>query len=381
LIGGARDLPERQRTLRNTITWSYNLLNAAEQQLFRCLSVFVGGCTLEAAEAVCGARDNASAGVTGSVLDGVASLIDKSLVQQTAQEGEQPRLVMLETLREYGLEVLASGGEAEATREAHATCYLALAEQAQLELSSPQQISWFERLEREHDNLRAALSWFLEQSSDRQSSKLALRLSGALSQFWFIRGYVSEGQHWLERVLEISRGVRSTVRAKALIGAGRIATLQDDFSQAEALCREGLALYRELGDCRGSATALSPLGYAVMMRSNYAEARALEEEALALFREVGDTGGCASALNILASVLFYQGEYARAHVLLEESLVLSREGGDVQNHALSLALLGLVLPFQGDLARAHTHLEESLAIARQVGYKRNIGLSIYSLEW
>src|SRR5205823_1716748 len=153
---------------------------------FRCLSVFVGDCTLEAAEAVCGARDNASAGLADSMLDGVASLINKSLVQQTAQEGEQSRLVMLETIREYGLEVLASGGEAEATREAHASYYLALAEQAELELSSPQQISWFERLEREHDNLRAALSWFLEQGPDMQRSELAMRLSGALSQFWFI---------------------------------------------------------------------------------------------------------------------------------------------------------------------------------------------------
>src|SRR3989440_1593125 len=160
LTGGARDLPERQRTLRNTITWSYNLLDAVEQQLFRCLSVFAGGCTLEAVEAVCGARDNAFAGLAGSMLDGVASLIDKSLVQQIAQEGEQSRLVMLETLREDGLEVLASRGEAEATREAHASFYLALIEQAEPELSGPQQISWFDRFERKHDNLRAALSRF-----------------------------------------------------------------------------------------------------------------------------------------------------------------------------------------------------------------------------
>src|SRR5205807_2136443 len=177
-------------------TWSYNLLDAAEQELFRCLSVFVGCCTLEAAEAVCGARDNASADLVGSVLDGIASLVDKSLVQQPAQEGGQSRLIILETIREYGLEVLASGGQAEATREAHAAYYLALAEQAEPELSGSQQISWFERLEREHDNLRTALSWLLEQGSDGQSKELALRLGGALSQFWGIRGYVSEGRHW-----------------------------------------------------------------------------------------------------------------------------------------------------------------------------------------
>jgi predicted ATPase/DNA-binding CsgD family transcriptional regulator len=372
LTGGARDLPLRQRTLHNTITWSYNLLDAAEQQLFRCLSVFVGGCTLEAAEAVCGARNNASADLAGSMLDGVASLIDKSLVQQTAQEGEQSRLVMLETLREYGLEVLASGGQAEATREAHAAYYLALAEQAELELSSPQQVSWFERLEREHDNLRAALSWFLEQGSDTQRSELALRLSGALSQFWFIRGYVSEGQYWLERTLDESRGVRSTVRAKALTGAGGLATLQDDFGYAEALCGEGLALYREQGDRRGSATALSIWGYATLMRSNYATALALEEEALALFREVGDIGGSAFALNILASVLFYQGEYAQAHALLEESLVLSKVAGNVRDYATSLVLLGLVTFLQGDVARARSLLEESLVFFKEVGERGRI---------
>ncbi|MFL5587674.1 MAG: tetratricopeptide repeat protein [Ktedonobacteraceae bacterium] len=379
LTGGARDLPKRQQTLRNTIQWSYALLSEEEQRLFRQLAVFAGGCTLEAVEAVCGARDNASAGLDGSVLDGVTSLIDKSLIQQTAQEGEKSRLVILETLREYGLEVLASSGEAEATCEAHATYYLALAEQAEPELSGPRQISWFERLEREHDNLRAALSWFLEHDLDRQRSELVLRFGGALSQFWEIRGYISEGRQWLERVLDKSRGVRSAVRAKALIGAGQIATLQDDFGQTEVLGREGLALYRELGDRRGSATALSSLGYAAMMRSKYAEARALLEEALALFREVGDTGGCASALNTLASVLYYQGEYVRAQALLEESRVLSRAAGDVQHHAFSLALLGLVLLFQGELAQAYARLEESLVVSREVGYKRSIGLTIFYL--
>ncbi len=375
LTSTSTDVPARQQTLLNTITWSYELLTAEEQRLFRRLSVFVGGCTLEAIEAVCVAPHDGS----GHVLEGVVSLIDKSLLQQTEQEDGEPRLVMLETIREYGLDALTSIGEMQATWEAHASYYLALAEQAEPELSGPHQIIWFERLEREHDNLRAALSWFLEHGSDMQSGELDLRLSGALSQFWWIRGYVSEGQHWLERVLDESREVRSAARAKALIGAGHLATMQDDFAQAELLCGEGLVQYRELGDRRGSATALSSLGYAAMMRSNYAEARALLEEALALFREVGDTGGCASALNILASVLFYQGEYARAQVLLEESRVLSREVGDVQCQALSLALLGMVLLFQDDLAQAYARLEESLAVSRKAGYKRNIGLSIYFL--
>jgi DNA-binding CsgD family transcriptional regulator/tetratricopeptide (TPR) repeat protein len=274
------------------------------------------------------------------------------------------------------LELLDSEGEAQAIRQAHAVYYLSLAEQAEPQLSGSEQIRWFERLEREHDNLRAALSWFLEQGSDGQSKELALRLSGALQLFWGIRGYESEGRRWLERSLDASEQVRAAVRAKALIGAGRAASFQDDFVQSEALCREGLALYRELGDRQGSAVALSVWGYAATMKSKYAEARSLLEEALALFREVGDTGGSVSVLYLLATVLFYQGEYARAHGLLEESLLRSKGAGDVRNYAASLMLLGLVLLFRGDLARAQVCLKECLAVSRKVGYKRNLGLSL-----
>ena len=375
LTSGARDMPTRHQTLRHTIAWSYSLLNAQEQGLFRRISVFVSGCTLEAV----GALSMAIGDTDANVLDGMASLLEKSLLQRTGRDGEELRFAMLETLREYGLEALASAGEAQATHEAHALYYLALAEQAEPELSGPQQLSWFERLEQEHDNLRAALSWGLSQGSDGQSKELALRLGGALLQFWFIRGYESEGRRWLERALSISRGVSSAARAKALTGAGELATMQDDFDQAEALCGEGLALYRELGDRRGCATALSSLGYATLSRSNYAAAQALLEEALALFTEVGDTGGRAFAITTLAVLLQQQGQYARAQALLEESLVLSRVVGDTRTHVYSLKVLGQLLLFQGDLAQAHALLEESLAISREVGYKRSIGLSIFYL--
>ena len=375
LTGGARDLPLRQRTLRNTLAWSYELLTAQEQRFFQRMSVFVGGTTLAAVEAVCEALGDE----TGKVFDGLASLMDKSLVQQQAQRDEEPRFTMLETIREYGLEALASCGEEQATRQVHAAYYLALAEQAEPELTGPQQLSWFERLEREHDNLRAALSWLLEQGSDSQSNELALRLSSALWRFWEIRGYAGEGRRWLERALEISRGVRSAMQAKALISAGGLATLQDDFGQAEALCGEGLALYRELGDRQGSATALSIWGYAAMMRSNYAEARALEEEALALFQEGGEIGGRVFALQTLLLVLFYQGEYAQAHLLLEESLELSKEGGDIRGYAISLLLMGIVLLSEGNPARAHERFEESLAVSRDMGYKWNIATTIHFL--
>ena len=372
LTSGARDLPARQQTLRNTIAWSYHLLEAQEQRLFRQLSVFVGGCSLEAIEAV-GMTLGDEAGV---VFDTVASLLDKSLLQQTAREGEQTRLVMLETIQEYGLECLATSGETKAVRQAHATYYLQMAEAASGQLGTGEQ-TWLDRLERDYDNLRATLSWFLQQGADEQRSEPGLRLSGALSQFWEIRGYVDEGRHWLERALGDSRGVRSSPRAKALTGAGRLATLQGDIDLAEALCEEGLALYQELGDHRGSANSLSFLGYAALMRSNYTMARVREEEALTLFREVGDTRGSVFALQNLISVLFFQGEYAQAQALLEESLVLSKEGGDVRGYAVSLVLLGMVLLFQGDLARAHVRLEECLSLSREMSYKWNIATSIH----
>ncbi len=367
LTEGARDLPERQQTLRNTLAWSYEWLTEQEQRLFEQLSVFVGGCTLEAAEALCSAPGNASAGVVGSVLDGVASLIDQNLVWQQAQRDGEPRLMMLETIREYGLEVLETSGKIEDTRWTHAAYYLRLAEEAEPQLSGPQQISWFERLEREHDNLRATLSWFLEQGSDAQRRELALRLGGALAQFWEIRGYMSEGRHWLEQVLSISRGMRSAGRAKALIGAGRIASFQDDFGQVEAWCREGLALYRELGDRQGSATALSFWGYAAMMRGKYAEAYSLLEESLVHSKEAGDVQNHATSLMVLGMLLLFEGDFAQAHVCLEECLTVSKEVGYKRNLALSMLFLAIVAWVQGDVARARSLLEESQALFKEAG--------------
>jgi predicted ATPase/DNA-binding CsgD family transcriptional regulator len=375
LTAGARDLPLRQRTLRNTLAWSYSLLTQEEQHLFQRISVFAGGATLEAVEAVYEALGDEP----GRVFDGVASLLDKSLLQKPAQGDEEARLLLLETIREYGLERLASGGEAHATRAAHAAYYLALAEQAEPQLDGQEQIGWVERLEREHDNLRAALTFLVEQGSAGQSKELALRLAAALWRFWLVHGHVSEGRHWLERALEGSEKVGSARRAKALMGAAVLATAQDDFSQAEARCGEGLALYRELGERRGSALCLAMLGYMAMMRSTYAQARTRLEESLQQALEAGDTGVRVFALQILADVLLHQGEYQRAQALLEESLLLSRERGDVQNHADSLNLLGRALLSQGELARAQAELLESLAISRNVGYKRALGLSSYFL--
>src|SRR3989440_10642682 len=214
LTGTSRDVPARQQTLRNTISWSYNLLDAAEQRLFRRLSVFVGGCTLEAVEAVC--ADASDGGEAGQVLERVASLLDKSLLQQTGREGQEPRLVMLETIREYGLECLHVNGEMEAVRQDHAEYYLRLSEKAEPELVGPRQAMWLERLEQEHENLRAVMQWSLEQAEgergDARTTEIALRLGGTLRQFWYMRSYYSEGRDFLERALFLRDGRPPTSR-------------------------------------------------------------------------------------------------------------------------------------------------------------------------
>ena len=221
LTGVSWDAPARHQTLRDTIAWSYQLLDAAEQQLFRSLAVFSGGFTLEAAEAVCTTETDEPTGQVGSVLDGVASLIDKSLLQQTELEGEEPRLVMLETIREYGLESLRQSGEMEQTQRAHASYFLALAERAEPEFDGPSAAVWLEQLEREHDNLRAALQWLLEQAKDagtHADQEMAIRLAGALWPFWYFNGHLSEGKALLERVLSGSQGAMRSLRIKALHG-------------------------------------------------------------------------------------------------------------------------------------------------------------------
>src|SRR6266852_7591803 len=216
LTGGARDVPARQQTLRNTIECSYQLLNAREQRLFRWLSVFVSGCTLQAAEAVCDLPDDEA----GHMLDGVASLVDKSLLQrveQTEEGSEDQRLLMLETIREYGLEVLTASGEGNAARQAHAGYFLHLAEEAEPALKGPLLVVWLDRLEREHDNLRAALQWALEKGR----GEIALRLGIALERFWVVRGLRNEGRAFLDRALARSAGVPADVRPQALLAAAR----------------------------------------------------------------------------------------------------------------------------------------------------------------
>jgi predicted ATPase/DNA-binding CsgD family transcriptional regulator len=378
LTGAARDLPARQQTLRNTIEWSYNLLDASEQRLFQRLSAFVGGCTLEAIEAVYTTFYRTQG--AGQLLDGVASLIDKSLLQQTAQEGEEPRFAMLETIRAYGLEVLAAGGEMEAIQQAHAVYYLALAEMVEPEFAGPQQVVWLERLEQEHDNLRAALQWFLERGEVEQGIKMALRLAGALRQFWEVRGHWSEGRTFLERALAESKGVAVPVQVKALKAAAHLAFIQSDQDRAEALYEECLVRCRELGDTAGIALSLRRLGAIAARRGNLVVASSFTEESLTIGRVVGDKEGIAWALTNLAYTGSQQGEYARACALYEESLDMHRELGNIEGIIFSLfGLAGTLFLSQGDPAKIHALLEESLALCRELGSQEDTAWALLIL--
>jgi predicted ATPase/DNA-binding CsgD family transcriptional regulator len=379
LTGGARDVPARQQTLRNTIAWSYDLLDTAEQRLFRRLSVFAGGCELSAVEAVCTPLHDGTPGEP--VLDVVASLVDKSLLQQV-EWGEEPRLLMLETIREYGLEVLAASGELEPTRNAHEAYYLRLTEQAAAKLMGPEQAVWLEWLEQEHDNLRATMQWLLEQKERGSTREIALRLGGALRRFWMMRGPHSEGRAFLERALADSEGVAAPIRAKALAAAVQLAYEQSDHARVEVLARESLVLYRELGNTRGIAYSLWLLGAVASRKGDFGAARALYEESLLLYQQVGDQEGMALLLLSLADTISMQGEYTRGQELFEESLVLHRAFGYKRGIARSLLHSALWLfACQGDQTTMHARLEEALAISKELGDTVGIAMCLWLSGW
>jgi predicted ATPase/DNA-binding CsgD family transcriptional regulator len=364
LTGGARDLPERQQTLRNTIKWSYDLLNAEEQQLFRRLAIFVQGCSIEAAESVSDAMCRAVGDEAMNVLDAATSLLDKHLMLQREQSDGESRLLMLETIREFGLECLHNSGEYEIICSAHAGYFQAMVEATEPNVFDAKEMAWFERLEQDHDNLRAALQWFIES----EESEMALKLSGSLVRFWGVRGYMREARQWLERAFALREGASSPVLAKALSGAGWLATEQGNYEQAEALCNESLMLFQKLGDERGMALALHRLGGAYSI-SNYTAACSALEESLILYRKAGDKGGLAYSLMSLGAVNTRHSENAKAHSLLEESLVPLREINNKEGMAWSLFMLALALFPGSDTARANSLLEESLTLFSEISNK------------
>jgi predicted ATPase len=360
LTGGARDLPRRQQTLRAAMDWSYDLLNASEQKLFRRLSVFVGGCNLEGVEAVCDTKGDLNL----DLLDGMASMVDKSLVQQVERANGETRFVMLETIREYALEKLEVSGEEILTKRAHAAYCLVLAEEEATEPSVAQGTEWPERLALEHDNFRAGLEWLTETGD----AEWGLRLGTALFRFWEIREYLAEGRDRLGRLLKLAGAAAPTKsRTRALFAAGVLAGEQGDYASAEKIISESQNIARQLGDKTGVVVSLNALAVFARDRGNVATARALFEESLALWRELGDLKAVARALSNLANVAKLQGDYDRARSLYAECLSIFRGLGDRTGVGWSLNYQGDVARDQGDSAAARTLYEEGLAIFRDLG--------------
>jgi predicted ATPase/class 3 adenylate cyclase len=377
LIGGPRDAPTRQQTIRSTIDWSYQLLDEGEQALFARLGVFVGGCTLEAIEAVC----NVDGDLPTNVVEGVSALTDKSLLRQTEGVNGEPRFVMLETIREYALERLAESSDAPTIRLRHAEYYLALAEGAEPQLLGREQHIWLDRLEREYSNLRAALAWSQTVPSDRE---LNLRLAGILSWFWYFCGYLSEGYDWLEGALAKTNRESilvdlSAVRAKALYGAGLLALEQDDYAMACARLEESVALYQKQGDKRGEASALNALGDALLYRGDYTAARELEETSVILWRDVGEEWGLALALHDLGKVMRFQGDYFTARMIQEESMILWRNTGNPWGLALAFEDSGILALFEGDYTVAQAELAQAVTLSQGLRDKHRLVSAHYGL--
>jgi predicted ATPase len=345
LSGSAFNLPLRQQTLRGTIGMSYDLLSSEEQQLFRRLGVFAGGCTPEAVAAVC-----------GESIDALIALTHKSLLRR--EQRAAARFFMLDTIRQYALERLRESDEAEQIRLQYATFFLALSEQAEPELTGPRQQQWLEQLAAEHNNLRAVLTWTLE----RNQVEMAVRLAKALWRFWHTRGYLSEGRIWLQSALSKASAVQPDLRAQALFAAAALAWAQGAYSDAQGYADESLTLRRELGDTRGIAASLNVLGLLAQEMGDHRAARMFFEESNALCRDLDDTRGIGVTLLNLGETARALGEFSTARALIEESLHALRAVGDTRYIASALDYLGNVVYEQQDYAAAHRLLAESLAL-------------------
>jgi predicted ATPase/class 3 adenylate cyclase len=369
LISGTRTIPPQHQTLQATLDWSYELLTPTEQMLLSRLSVFAGGFTLEAVEAVCAIDESRRR----ELLDVLTSLIDRSLVQF---EEDEARYRLLETIRLYARDKLVAAGEEPLIRGRHRDWYLQLAEKAERHLIGPDQKEWLERLEREHENMQAALEW---SNLDPDGAGAGLRLAAALWRFWEIRGYWSEGRGWLDGALARTTQIETLERVQALNGAAYLAFFQSDVKRAEELLNESLALARRIGDKRGAAFCLTLLGLEACRISNYKQAQQLAEESLALSRELGSVEGIAGSLAVLGLVARDARDPVKAAEYLTESLSYFRQMGDQVGTGLVLTDLGLVLREAGDPERARAIFEEGLAFFRELKETFGIAFSLSNL--
>ena len=378
LVGGPRDLPARQKTMRDAIAWSYEMLGGPEQELFRKLSVFAGGGTVEAAEAVCGE------GTPGpATVDGLAALADNSLVRLEAAVGhaatahESLRVVLLETIREYGLERLEAHAENETIRRRHAAYYLALAEEAQAGLVGPEASGWLARLDAEHDNFRAALRW----AHERRDAETALPLAGALWRFWDQRGHLSEGRRWVRRALDLPAAdtVAPSVRVDALAGAATLAIGQGDFDDATTSSALAVALARGQGTPPDLVAALNVLGLLAREQYHYADSVRGHEEARSVAQAAGARRGEAVALLGLAFAAMFTGDAPKANALAEESLAVVRKVGDQHLTAEVLNLLAWQATNNGMFDRAESLGTEALSLFHSLGDTGEIADAVFQL--
>ncbi len=374
LVRGARDVPQRQQTLRNTIAWSYDLLAESEQALFRRLAVFVGGFTLEAVQVVCvwDAASTAASEEADAVLDQLAQLLDKSLVQPQQGVGGEPRFTMLETIHEYAQERLVASGEAAAVQERHANYFLRLAEESYPQMYGPGRDVWMERLDREEANLRAALAW---SKADKSAGQTGLRLVAALAFYWALRGSVHEGRTWSEGMLERTDDTdRSAARGLALLHAGWLAWVEGDYAAASLRTEESLSIARELGDKRAIGNVEWLLGLVRMGQRNSAAARPLLEESRTLFKDLGDVSGEALSLYFLGMATYFSGDRSAARAHYEESLRLFQQQGDVFGVMLLMSALEVVGLPQGDQEMARPLYEQSLPLLRASQDRGRLGM-------
>ena len=359
LTGGALDLPERQHTLRNTIDWSHGLLNEAERKLFRRLSVFAGGCTLEAAEAVC----NTTRDLGDDLFDGLSSLVGQNLMQRVDRAEAEPRFAMLETIREYAFERLADSGEQAATRRAHAAYCLVLAEEGNPELGAPDRTRWLTQCEAEIDNFRFALDW-LFQTMDLD---WGFRLCVALFRFWDMREHLTEGRARLETILHLAGADRTKERARVAQFIGALTSAQGDYPAAEHFLQLSLNLYEELGDESGIAASLNALAVSARDRGDYALAQSNFERSLSCWRLLPDQLAIARCLHNLANVVKVRGDYPRARWALREATEIFEKLGDRSGAAWSINQLGDIEREQGHIVDARMLYQRALATFQEVG--------------
>jgi predicted ATPase/DNA-binding CsgD family transcriptional regulator len=383
LTKGMSMQPVRQQTLRDTIKWSYDLLDLWEQQLFRLCAVFMNGFTLEAIEAVYAAGYEQDQGQRESVLDGVDSLIDKSLLQPPGQanEEEEPRLTLLETVREFGQECLLEQGEMETTRRVHAEYYLVLAEKAAPHLNTPQEVPWMRRLERDRANLRMAMDWSLEHDRQALKGELALRLGTALGQFWISCGSFQEGWDFLERALADCEGVTAKVLAEALSTASVLSVYLNEIDRSIRLSERSLALFKDLGEHARVAYQLRSLGWRAHLRYDFQRAHTLYEESFALYNALHDQEGSDKVLYNMAYLAQNERNYEQARTLYEEYLANQRSTG--HRTAIAYALCQLAQLFylthaEPPLNEIQYMLDEGLVLAEEVGDK-NIAAGLHEI--